>query len=157
MVRQINPFAELASFACSIFNLMGLRRYGGQCHLLWPGAHNELLPHTCSRVVPFGRGLMFTQLPCKFNRHKNTKNARSKLDCEQNPKKNQSMKTPFAWKLRFKDLYINGSSHMVRKMVYPMQPLTEKVSLILLCWLARVPVSASADLRNYVSWQRAPG
>ena len=34
---------------------------------------------------------------------------------------------------------------MVRKMVYPMQPLTEKVSLILLCWLARVPVSASAQ------------
>ena len=33
---------------------------------------------------------------------------------------------------------------MVRKIVYPMQPLTEKVSLILLCWLARVPVSASA-------------
>ena len=34
---------------------------------------------------------------------------------------------------------------MVRKMVYPMQPVTEKVSLILLCWLARVPVSASAQ------------
>ena len=34
---------------------------------------------------------------------------------------------------------------MVRKIVYPMQPLTEKVSLILLCWLARVPVSASAQ------------
>ena len=34
---------------------------------------------------------------------------------------------------------------MVCKMVYSMQPVIEKVSLILLCWLARVPVSASAQ------------
>ena len=41
-------------------------------------------------------------------------------------------------------------------MVYPMQPLTEKVSLILLCWLARVPVSASAQTCAIVFLSSAP-
>ena len=45
---------------------------------------------------------------------------------------------------------------MLRKMVHPMQPVTEKVSLILLCWLARVPVSASTQTCAIVFLGSAP-
>ena len=45
---------------------------------------------------------------------------------------------------------------MLRKMVYPMQPVTEKVSLILLCWFQHLPVSVSAQTCAIVFLGSAP-